>query len=92
MITTTPVDRDTASRINPLISTLWTEETLDNAAFTVFELGYLATGQNDLATDNLYHLFAAIAAALRWERENILSVKCCRGECAGMARNEGEQS
>jgi hypothetical protein len=80
MSNATPVDREAASKINPLISNLWTEDTLDAAAATVFELGYLATGQRDLAVGNLYHLFSAIAAALTWERDNIHSVVQARKE------------
>jgi hypothetical protein len=73
------IDRETASRINPLISGLWTEDTLDTAAAVVYELGYIVTS-TELAIENLYHVFGAVAAALAWERENIHSVVQARKE------------
>lgn len=74
------VDRATAARINPLISNLWTEDTLDSLSSVVYELGYLVISENDLATDNLFHLFGAIAAALEWESKNIDSCAAARKE------------
>lgn len=82
MCTPVPViDRDTAAKINPLISSLWTEDTLDSAASVVYELGYLIT-TTELARENLFHVFGVVAAALEWERENINSVVQARKERA----------
>lgn len=71
------VDRETASRINPFISSLWTEDTLHSMASVVYELGYMIT-DTDLAHDNMFHVFGAIAAALEWEMENISSCRIAR--------------
>jgi hypothetical protein len=68
------VDRATASKINPLISSLWTEDTIDSLSDVIYELGYIAVSEHDLATANLFHLFGAIAAALEWEAENSYSI------------------
>lgn len=72
----TPVDRATAHRLNPLISNLWTEDTLHNAASVVYELGFLLS-ETELARGHLCLVFDAIAAALLWEGDNI---KSCRLE------------
>lgn len=77
------IDRATASKINPLISTISSEDTLSSMASVIYELGYLVVGERDLATGSLFHLFGAIAGALGWEVENISSPKCLRGECEG---------
>lgn len=71
------VDRETASRINPLISTTWTEDTLHSTAAVVYELGYMIT-DTELAHDNVFHVFGAIAAALEWESANINSCRIAR--------------
>lgn len=71
------VDRETASRINPLISSLWTEDTLHSMAAVVYELGYMIT-ETELAHDNMFHVFGAIAAALEWEVDNIASCRLAR--------------
>lgn len=80
MCTDAPViDRATAAKINPLISSLWTEDTLDSAASVVYGLGYIVT-TTELAIENLFHVFGAVAAALEWERDNIHSVVQARKE------------
>lgn len=75
MSKTTP-DRETASRLNPLISELFTEDTLDQCSRMVQTLGYLLS-QIDTPPEgtephfgNLYLLFNPIAAALFYESEN----------------------
>lgn len=73
------IDRDTASKINPLISSLWTEDTLDAARLAIYELGYILT-TTELAIENLFHIFGVIASALEWERDNIHSVAQARKE------------
>lgn len=74
------IDRETAAKINPLISSLWTEDTLANISSIVYELGYIASSAAEVETANLFHLFAAIAAALQWETDNIRSVTQARQE------------
>ncbi|MBL8438408.1 MAG: hypothetical protein JNM61_09435 [Zoogloeaceae bacterium] len=67
------ITRQTASEINPLISSLWTEDTLDGLARMVLTLGYLLSEvenpgeSSDPSFGNLYLLFGPIAAALRIE-------------------------
>lgn len=73
------VDRDTAAKINPLISSLWTEDTLDAAHSVIYELGYIVT-TTELGIKNLFYIFGVIAAALEWERDNIHSVAQARKE------------
>lgn len=81
------VDRATAAKINPLISDIGTEDTLDSLSSVVYEFGFLIVEERDLATGHLFHLFSTIAAALAWEVGNISSAKCRRGEC-GASRHE----
>lgn len=73
------VDRDIASKINPLISSLWTEDTLDATRSVIFELGYILS-TTEFAIENLFHIFSVIAAALEWERDNIHSATQARKE------------
>lgn len=73
------VDRETASQINPLISSTWTEDTLDAVAAVVYEIGFMIS-ETDLAKDHVFRVFEACAAALQWERENIESVAQHRKE------------
>lgn len=74
----TIIDRETASTINPLISSLWTEDTLDQCSRMVRHLGYLLS-QIDNPPEgtephfgNLYLLCLPIAAALDYEAANPL--------------------
>lgn len=76
---TTPVDRATAARINPLISSLWTEDTLANVAAVVYEVGFMVA-ETELAKENTFHVFEVAAAALWWEGENIESCRLARLE------------
>lgn len=70
MSTATPVDRETASRLNPLISNLWTADTLDTVAVAIDELGHIVS-DTELSIKYVFVLFSAAAAALAWERDNI---------------------
>lgn len=71
------ITRKTASEINPLIGTLYTEDTLDALAMMVSTLGYLLSEvenpkeNTDPSFGNLHLLFGPIAAALRFESENL---------------------
>lgn len=67
------VDRETASRINPLISSIWTEDTLDLVAAVVSEVGHMIA-ETEMAKEHIYAVFGAAAAALEWERDNIKSL------------------
>lgn len=71
------VDRETASRINPLISSLWTEDTLHSMSSVVLELGYLISA-SDGAPEHLFRVFETVAAALAWETDNIVSCRQAR--------------
>ena len=73
------VDRATASKINPLISSLWTEDTLSNVASVVYEVGFMVA-ETELARENTFHVFEVAAAALWWELDNIQSVVQARKE------------
>lgn len=73
MDTPIKVDRETASRINPLISSVWTEDTLNTVASVVYEIGCMVS-ETELAKDHVFAIFDSAAAALRWERDNIESV------------------
>lgn len=73
----TKVDRKTASRINPLISSIWTEDTLDTVASVIYEIGFMVSETN-LAKEHTFAVFDAISAALRWEVDNIDSVRQAR--------------
>lgn len=79
MSKTTPVDRETASKINPLIDNCWTEGTLSNVASVVYEIGFMVA-ETELAKENTFHVFEVAAAALRWEQDNIHSVVQARKE------------
>lgn len=86
MSKTTPVDRETASKINPLISNLWTEDTLHSLSGMVLTLGYLLS-QVDSPPEgtepcfgSLWMLCGPIASALEWETDNIRSVIQTRKE------------
>lgn len=73
------VDRETAARINPLIGSSWTEDTLDNVANVLYEIGYMVA-ETDLAKGNVFRVFEVAAAALEWERTNISSAVQARKE------------
>ena len=85
-MSTNTVTRKTASQINPLISVLWTEDTLDNLAGMVHALGYLLSQVDhpppgtEPTFGALWLLFSPLAAALEYERENIHSVVQVRKE------------
>lgn len=86
MCTATPIDRATAHKINPLVSSLWTEDTLDSLAGVVDDLGYFLSIAADPPEGQephfgrLYLIFSAIAGALAYEAENIYSVAHARKE------------
>lgn len=73
------VDRETASQINPLISSIWTEDTLDAVAAVVYEIGFMIS-ETELAKDHVFRVFEACTAALQWERNNINSAAQRRKE------------
>ena len=73
-------DRAAASALNPLVSPLWTEETLDTVAAVVTDLGYFLSivaeenaKADTLRFGQLYHLFNTVAAALEYESANVRS-------------------
>lgn len=76
MSKSTPIDRETASRINPLISELFTEDTLDQCARLVRDLGYFLSqvespdGDTKPRFGSVYMITLPIAAALLYETEN----------------------
>ena len=71
----TPIDRKTASNLNPLIG-IFTEDTLDQCSRMVMNLGYLLSAIDNPPEGtephfgNLYLLFNPIAAALEYEAAN----------------------
>lgn len=71
------VDRSVASAINPLIGSLWTEDTLAAVSSVVYELGFMVA-ETELAKENTFRIFEAAAAALWWECENIHSCRLAR--------------
>lgn len=66
------IDRATAAKINPLISSLWTEDTLSNVAAVVYEIGFMVS-ETELAKENTFRVFEVACAALWWELNNIRS-------------------
>ncbi len=76
------VDRATAARINPLISIGYTEDTLDQCSEVIRLVGSLASHDTGASSDYLWLVFLVVVRAMEWERDNITSVKCRRGECA----------
>ena len=75
------VDRLAASSINPLISSVSTEDTLHAAAVAVHELGFMVA-ETELAKDHVYLLFDAITCALRWESKNLRPIAHARQEAS----------
>ena len=73
-------DRDTAHRLNPLISAIWTEDTLSGIAGVVDDFGYLLSQVDQPPAGaeprfgRLYLVMGCIAAALIYEEANIRSV------------------
>lgn len=80
MSKTTPVDRETASSLNPFIGTHSTEDSLEAVAATLTELGCLLTSADSPEPANLWWLFATMASALAWESENIQSIRQAKKE------------
>ena len=71
-------DREAASVLNPLISDVFTEDTLDRVASVITDLGYYLSlveenipETGELRFGNLYQLFNVCAAALRYESANV---------------------
>ena len=73
------VDRAAASKINPLISSLWTEDTLSNVGAVVHEVGFMVA-ETPLAKKSVFRVFEVAAAALWWELDNVRSVVQTRKE------------
>lgn len=82
------VDRATAHKLNPLVSNLWTEDTLDSLSGVVDDLGYFLSIVAHASEDEvprfgrLYLLCGAISAALAYEAANSHSVKHVQKERA----------
>jgi len=70
------VDRETANRLNPLISSFFTEDTLNDVVSMVSDMGYLLSfvARSPKGTEpqfgSLYLFCNVIAAALSYESEN----------------------
>lgn len=75
MSQTTPIDRETASKLNPLIE-IFTEDTLSQCSRMVQSIGYLLSQidsqseEAELYFGNLYLLCNPISAALNYEIKN----------------------
>lgn len=77
------VDRQIASQLNPLISRLWTEDTLDISALVIHEISCLIPLPGTEPTvGGLHHVLDAVAAALEWERDNLYSISASRNKSA----------
>lgn len=68
------VDRKTASRINPFIGIISTEDSLSAIALTLSEIGSLLTSADSPQPENLWWVLEAMTCALNWEQSNIHSV------------------
>lgn len=75
MSKTTPVDRETASSLNPFIGTFSTEDSLEAISGTLTELGCLLTSADSPEPANLWWIFQSMACALSWESRNIQSIR-----------------
>lgn len=64
------IDRETASKINPLISTVSTRDTLHCVGAVVYEVGFMIA-ETSLAKEHLYLVFAALSAAIEWESDHV---------------------
>jgi hypothetical protein len=71
-----PVDRETASSLNPLIGTLFTEDTLRQVSSIVSDMGYLLSvvanppDRTDPEFRSLYLFCNVIASAIDYELSN----------------------
>jgi hypothetical protein len=71
-----PIDRGTAHRLNPLISELWTNDTLTETSSLMRDLGFFLSVCENPQDDEeyrfgrVYLMFGAIAAALEYEADN----------------------
>jgi len=76
------INRATAAKINPLISSVCASETLLNAADAIGDIGDLLSCADDLdgISSKIYLLLNPAAAALKWEAEEISSAKRARVE------------
>lgn len=82
------IGREEAANLNPLISSLWTEDTLAVCARTISSLGTLIScTSNDVDYDQggLFLVFETITAALRYESRNVRSADVERKKKAGGA-------
>lgn len=72
----TPIDRETAASLNPLIGSLFTEDTLDQCSRMVRDLGCFlsaidnASDGQEAHLGSLYLICDPIAAALKYEIGN----------------------
>lgn len=69
-------NREIASILNPLISALWTEETLDNVSAVITDLGFFISlceediSGNEPRFGQMWRLLGTCAAALNYESAN----------------------
>ena len=73
----TPIDRNTANLINPLIGSVCTEDTLYAVQSMVSSMGYLLSivenppPGTEPTFGEIYHFFNVISSALDYEIENL---------------------
>lgn len=79
--TNLPVDRDTASKLNPLVSSISTRDTLDQVSSMLGDFGYLLSqiafpreGTNP-ELGHLYLLCETFSAAISYEAEQVYRMK-----------------
>lgn len=76
------VDRITAAELNPLIGSLFTDDTLANLSEEIGGLLTLMIGAGGNKTPTLYHQLMTIRAAIEFERENYHFTKQAHAEAA----------
>lgn len=75
ILASTPIlDRNTASKFNPMIG-IHAKETLDHCARAVNDLGYVVSGADEMGLDfdksNLFRLFETVTIAMRYELSSL---------------------
>lgn len=71
MSKTTPVDRETASMLNPFICSTGNASTLDAISDTLIEIACLLTTAECPQPSRLWPVFNGMAIALQWESDAI---------------------
>ncbi|WP_301101101.1 hypothetical protein [Propionivibrio sp.] len=76
------ISREAASRINPIIGSLFTEDTLEAASSLLKSVDALMLQLDDIdvPASGLYPLFSIIAAAIDYEKENPRLSGCGRAK------------